>query len=109
MCARKGEVRFKSCQARRRDIVPVEVIKNVHEDHHREEAEVDFADKQAFIGGEVTGGAWGCFVVLAEDEGGECVSRRGGRARGGFAARVFSVVVVGHFFFVDAIHGFLYP
>lgn len=84
MCARKGEVRFKSYQARGGDIIPVKIIKNVHKYHHREEAEVDFADKQrfeveTFIGVEVTEGDGRCFVVLAGDEGGDCLSGRGGR------------------------------
>ena len=81
MCSSEGEVRFKSGQARGGDIVPVEVVKDVHEDHHWEQAEVDFADEQCFelktfMVGEMPEGAGGggCFVVLAVDEGEECLS-----------------------------------
>lgn len=80
MCSREGEVGFKSGQARGGDIVPVEVVKDVHEDDHWEEAEVNFTDEQCFelktfMVGEMPEGAGGCFVVLAEDEGEKCLSR----------------------------------
>lgn len=101
LCSIKGEVGFKTSQTRGGNIVPVEVVKDVHKDHHWEQAEVDFADEKCFelekfIGREVPEGDGGCFVVLAEDKGGKCVTRggcrQGGGVRGGCAAGVSCVV-----------------
>lgn len=76
LCSSEGEVGLKSGQARGGDIVPVEVVKDVHEDDHWEQAKVDFTDEQCFelktfMVGKMPEGAGGWFVVLAEDERGK--------------------------------------